>query len=232
MSIGKKLAAFGLAAVMSLSLTACMGGVTKADATVYIQGELDSTFKGVYNEDYLKLMDMTEAEAAENYTWNTEAEADILMSALDMYPTDATKEKVVELVKEIYSYSKYEVQPANKMESGSFAVEVLIEPIDILIQFVDNYDVNEIYSQVLSEHGIDSQEKLDAMSDADYEAMEDTYSDRVIEAIRGLIPGIGYCPEQSVILQLKLEDNVYTMVSTDWQKLDDMIIDYDGSYMS
>ena len=57
-----------------------------------------------------------------------------------------------------------------------------------------------------------------------------TYADAIIEGIQGLMPNLGYEPAQSVVIQLKLEDNVYTMVGTDWQNLDGMIIDYSGQY--
>ena len=33
------------------------------------------------------------------------------------------------------------------------------------------------------------------------------------------------------MLQMKLEDDYYTLVDTSWYTLDDMIIDYAGSYL-
>lgn len=230
MKIAKKLAAIGLAVALTASLAACGGGVSKNDATVYIQGELDSTYLGKYNEDYLKLMDMTAEEAEENnYMWNLEAEADIFMDAVSFDPTEETKAKVIELFKEIYAHSKYEVQPASKMENGSFAVEVLVEPIDILVQYTDNNSMSDIYYGLMEKYGVDFNTVGD-MSDEDYNAMETEFVDTVIAGIRALIPSIGYEKQQSVIIQLKLEDNTYNLVSTDWQKLDDMIIDYGGNY--
>ena len=94
MKISKRIAVLGAAAVLTAGLAAC-GGVTKDDATVYVKGQIDSTYLGQYNEDYLKLMDMTEAEAAEDYEWNLGAEADWFMDFASIYPSDETKEKVV-----------------------------------------------------------------------------------------------------------------------------------------
>ena len=91
MKIGKRIAVLGAAAVLAAGLAAC-GGVTKDDATVYVKGQIDSTYLGQYNEDYLKLMDMTEAEAAEDYEWNLGAEADWFMDFASIYPSDETKE--------------------------------------------------------------------------------------------------------------------------------------------
>ena len=231
MKFGKRLAAVGLAAAMTFALAACGGDVTPEEAMAYVKGELDSSYLGQYNEDYLELMDLTAEEAEEqNYVWNTEAEADIMMEAFEMYPSEETTTKMVELVKEIYSHSKYEVQSATKGEDGSYLVTVSIEPIDILVQYTDNYDLPPVWSEACAAHGVTAQEQIDAMSDAEYEALEQTYADAIIEGIQGLMPNLGYEPAQSVVIQLKLEDNVYTMVGTDWQNLDGMIIDYSGQY--
>lgn len=231
MKLGKRLAALSLGAVMVLSLAACGGDVTPDEAMAYIQGELDSCYLGKYNDDYLELMDLTAEEAEEqNYVWNTEAEADIMMDAFSMYPTEETTAEMVELVKELYSYSKYEVQSASKLEDGSYAVTVSIEPIDILVQYTEQNDISALWSNMLEKHGIATQEDMDAMSDADYEALENDYAAAIIQGIRDLIPNLGYEPAQSLVIQLQLEDNVYTMAGTDWQHLDGMIIDYNGQY--
>ena len=227
----KRWAAMALGAAMSLSLAACgLGGVSDSDAVTFVQGNLDAYYLGQYNDDYLKLMDMTEEEAAEDHAWNVEQEAQIMMTAFEMYATETTTAKMEELVEEIYSHSKYEVKSANKLDDGSYAVSVTVYPIDILVQYTSSTDHYAIWENLLTEHGITTQEDLDAMSDSDYEAMEDAYADTIIQGIRDLMPSIGYEPEQSVVLQLQLEGNVYTPVETDWQNLDAMIVDYSGQY--
>lgn len=227
MKIAKKLALLGLAVAMAVSLAAC-GDVSKKDVAVFIQGELDATYLGQYNEDYLKLMDMTAEELEEqNYIWNLEAEAELFMKTYGMEETDETTEKVIDLFKEIYSHSKYEVQTASKLENGSYAVEVLVDPIDVIVQFDKQYDVNDIYDGILEKNGIEDPR---TMSDEQYLALEAEYADAIISAIRDLLPNLGYGKQQSAMLQLKLEGNTYTLVETDWQKLDDMILDFYGSY--
>ena len=61
-------------------------------------------------------------------------------------------------------------------------------------------------------------------------ALENAYATAVLDGIRALLPEMGYGPEQSVVLQLQLEDDTYTLVGTDLQHLDSMIIDYSGQY--
>ena len=231
MKASKRWAAAALCAALALVLAACgLGDVSSSDAMAFVQGNLDAYYLGQYNEDYLTLMDMTAEEAAEDHAWNIEAEAEIMMDAFEMYPTETTTAKMEELVEEIYSHSKYEVKSADKLGDGSYAVSVSVYPIDILVQYTSSTDYPAIWENLLMEYGIYTQEDLDAMSDSDYEAMEDAYADAIIQGIRDLIPSIGYEAEQSVVLQLQLEDNVYTPVETDWQNLDAMVVDYSGQY--
>lgn len=225
-----RMAALLLAGVMALGLAAC-GGITSDDAEAYIQGLLDASYLGQYNQEYLDLADITEEESrTEDYEWNTAAEAEILRKYLAIQSTDAAVQQSVDLVKEIYSHSRYSVTGASKLEDGSYAVTVSIQPMDILIRYQNQTDVNEIWMTVLAEHGVMDQATLDAMSDEEYMALEDIYAAAVLDGIQALVPEMGYGPEQSVVLQLQLEGDTYTLVDTDWQHLDGMIIDYTGQY--
>lgn len=225
-----RMAALLLAGVMALGLAAC-GGITSDDAEAYIQGLLDASYLGQYNQEYLDLADITEEESrTEDYEWNTAAEAEILREYLAIQSTDAAVQQSVDLVKEIYSHSRYSVTGASKLEDGSYAVTVSIQPMDILIRYQNQTDVNEIWMTVLAEHGVMDQATLDAMSDEEYMALEDIYAAAVLDGIQALVPEMGYGPEQSVVLQLQLEGDTYTLVDTDWQHLDGMIIDYTGQY--
>ena len=185
----------------------------------------DITYLGQYDQDYLDLAGITEEESREeDYEWNTTAEADILRDYLAIQPTDAAVQQSVDLVKEIYSHSKYEVGAASKLDDGSYAVTVSVQPMDILIRYQNQTDVNEVWLAVLAEHGVTDQAALDAMSDEAYMALEDAYATAVLDGIRALLPEMGYGPEQSVVLQLQLEDDTYTLVGTDLQHLDSMIM--------
>ena len=225
-----RITALLLAGVMALGLAAC-GGITSDDAEAYIQGLLDASYLGQYNQEYLELADITEEEAREeDYEWNTAAEAEILREYLAIQSTDASIQKSVDLIKEIYSHSKYSVTGASKLEDGSYAVTVSIQPMDILIRYQNQTDVNEIWMTVLAEHGVMDQAALDAMSGEEYMVLEDAYAAAVLDGIQALVPEMGYGPEQSVVLQLQLEGDTYTLVGTDWQHLDSMMIDYSGQY--
>ena len=225
-----RITALLLAGVMALGLAAC-SSVTPEDAETYIQGLLDASYLGQYDPEYLELADITEEEAREeDYEWNTAAEAEILREYLAIQSTDASIQKSVDLIKEIYAHSKYSVTGASKLEDGSYAVTVSIQPMDILVRYTSQTDLNQVWQDILTEHGVTDQAALDAMSGEEYMVLEDAYAAAVLDGIRALLPEMGYGPEQSAVLQLQLEGDTYTLVGTDWQHLDSMIIDYTGQY--
>ena len=123
----------GLVLGAAVMLSAC--GVSRVDATTFIQGELDTVYRGVYSEDYLNLVeDMTRADAEEKYQSNVSAEAEYLLYYFlgVEYPDDAVTAKAESLIKEIYSHAQYTVGEADKLQSGDFVVEVTLSPIEIM----------------------------------------------------------------------------------------------------
>ena len=61
--------------------------------------------------------------------------------------------------------------------------------------------------------------------------MEAQYALRMMDRVEELLPQLSYGQDQSVMLQMDLSDNTYTLVSNSWANLDNMIIDYSGTYM-
>jgi len=219
--------ALALAACAVMTLAAC-GGVSRTDATDYIQGELDASYKGVYNESYLKVLDITEDEAKETFETNVSAEARYL---LDFFYVESTDEEVLaraeEVVTEIYSHAKYTVGKADKLQSGDFAVEVTLSPIEIIPLLTDDMYM-ECIDLALADAGVaDDAEEL---TDDQITQADSALGLRVLEKLEALIPELTYGTDQTVMMQLKEEDNVYTLVETGWQKLDEMMIDYNGAY--
>lgn len=207
-------------------MTACeFGGVTKKDATAYVQGEFDAAYLGKYNKDYMKLLEIDEKEAQDTYDWNISEEARItlLYFAID-YPTDAHNARAQELVKKIYSYAKYEIMPAEKTKDGDFEIEVKVSPMDIYQQITDE-DLQAIWTEVSG--GVNGND----MTQEEYEACDSEYADRILDLIESKIPNIGYENEQTITIRLELDsDNMYVMNEDDWREFDDRVIDYSGDY--
>lgn len=212
-------------------LTACdlnIGGVSTKDATNYIKGDLDCTYLGVYSPEYLKILEIDEAEAAEQYEWNVEQEGTRFLSyiGVDDY-TDAQLDQARELMREIYTHSKYEVGNAEKLSDGTFTSQIKIWPIEIMQQFTSE-QLDELIDEALTELNLDSNSDV---SDEDYAKFTDLYVTKTVELVSGLIPSLEYGTEQSVALRLQEDaDGNYVMSDTDWGSVDDMIIDYSGTF--
>lgn len=230
MKLSKKcLAAFVGVFLFSL-LSACgFGGVSAEDATTYVQGELDAAYLGKYNEDYLDLMDLTEDDAANSHMANVSAEAEYYLQYLGVYDIESLPEDVVsyaeETIEKIYAKSNYTVNSATQTEAGDYNVDITIYPIDIMQQLTAQ--ISDIWLTVTDGY---TQEDLDAMSDAEYNALDAEYARQATALLESLIPNIGYETPQSVVLKLQLVDNVYTAVETDFANIDMMMIDYTGAY--
>lgn len=223
MKIGKTLTAAALA-LCTLLVSCGGGGLTEKDAETYIKGHLDALYLGKVSQDYIDLVeDMTEAEAQEMHKTNVSAEAEILL--LDFleveYPTDEMTKRSEELIEQIYSKSQYKVGTGSKTKDGDFVVEVTVSPIEMLNLLSDDalYDA------------LDQSGYADAETEEELEAADAVYGMLALDLVEDLIGQITYGKDQIIMLQLKPDDDgYYTLVETGIQKVDEVIIDYSGSY--
>lgn len=227
-----------LAAVMAAAVLAALSGCqsTTKDATIYVKGELDATYLGTYDKDYIDVVkDMTEADAKEKYENNVEWEAEILvdylMNALLVEsPTDAVYDRAEEVVAKIYSNAKYTVADAEKLKSGDIAVEVTISPIEVIPNLTADF-AEEAWYSVLEDNGITTEEQMSALSDEEYETLDEQFALALLDELDSLAGKVEYGEDQVVMLQMKKDsDGYYSLVESGWQKLDEIMIDYYGSY--
>jgi hypothetical protein len=217
----KKLAALGLALAMALSLTACGGGLTTNDAKAYIQGIMDMTYLGQYNAEYLQLVGSTEAECEENYLTGLAVEADYFAYYFDSYLTDAVKDEVIQLYKEIYAHSSYTVKDAARTSDGGFNVTVEVYPMDILDQVVNG---DALWAFIDDFNARYEAGAFDGMSEDEYEA---EWLSGVVEIIRPYLDSIGYLDVTSIVVQIQAdEDGVFSLNEDDFSNLDMLLIDY------
>lgn len=224
----RALAAAG-AAAMLVVLAACQN-VAK-DATVYIQGELDATYLGTINEGYLDVVeDMTQADAQAKYEYNLQAEGEYLLSYLGVeLPTDGVYQRAQELVGEIYSHAKYTVADAQLLKSGDIAAEVTVSPIEIMTLIPEEFYA-QTWENVKQQAGV-SDDQVAVMSDEEYQQLDEQYAMALLDELEGLMGQLTYGTDQTVLLQMKQdEEGYYTLVETGMQQLDEMILDYTGAY--
>ncbi len=221
-----------LSVVLVLSLAACstvaglLGDESDRMAT-YIQGYLDMTYKGQFNEDYMEELSLTEEDMQERYENGLLVEAQFFENAIGLieYPTEESTQRLVDLYARIYSYSDYTVESSTMMESGNYAVEVSFRPIDIMTRFSPE-QFNEVFVDVLDEFGVHTEEELAAMSEEDYIKADGIYAQRIMDMVEEAIPGTGNGAERSVIVQIKDSGDYWEPVQEDIDTIDYYLIDY------
>ena len=218
-----------LALAMTLALTACggeSGEITKFDAAAYVDGLLQENYLGQFEQSYLELVGIDEEIAQDTHERCMEQEVGYFTYYFDVSePTDEIREEFQTLLEEIYSHTRYEVISAAEQEDGSFSVKVEVEPIDI-IQLVRS-DWDKSTEDFYEEYPV---ERINAMSDAEYEKMDQEWAQLILELVREKMPEIGNQTSQSIVVQVeKNEDGYYSIVSDDFSKLHDLILDYSGT---
>jgi len=227
----KRVWALVLAAALLAGLAGCGGG--GKSATTVIQGDLDAAYKGTYTQEYLDLVEgMTATDVEERYDYWTSAEAEYLLSFLDVnYPNDEVTDRAQQLVKDIYAKSKYTVGEGELLKSGDIAAEVTVSPIE-LFHLLEEDRFSEVWEDVLTRAGITESAELDAMDDDAYSELESEYGMLLLDELDGLLPQITYGEDQNVLLQMKKDsDGLYVLEEAGFQKVDEMMIDYYGDYM-
>ena len=198
--IWKRVTAAALSLTFVLSLSACGGGLSADDATTYVQGILDENYKGVYDPDFLELIDITENEAEETY-----------------------KAEVVDMYKQVYAKAKYTVDTATEVDDGTFGVKVTVEPLDVFDRVAEALwgDTPDARAEALYSQDVDS------MTDEEYAAYDAEWCRLVIDLTLEKLPEAEYLEAQSKVVQITLgDDNYWSLDEQDFSDLDWLILDY------
>ena len=229
----KKFLAAACGLLLILPLSACGGGGLSAeDAAVYVQGLLDETYLGVFEEDYLKLVDITEEEARETYEHGLEVSYQYLSKNFQFdnnYVTEKTREEAVDLLAEIYSHARYRVGTPAKTGDG-FTVEVTVQPIDLIPKVTGKYF--ESYSDAFSQtYAGATREEVDALPSDEAEAFwteyENAWALGVVELFRAHLGELDHLEPVSLIIRVEPdEDGLYAIPDADFANLDYLILAY------
>ena len=208
----KKLLLLGMAAALTAALAGCdllnFGDNMMKDSKVYVQGMLDNLYLGQANQEYLDLLDMTAEEAQEEYQNWLDQEIEYFFYYWDITEySDELTAKVADLYKQIYAKAKYTVGETTKLDSGAYAVEVSVEPMNIMT-LVTGDDMQAAYAEVNED--------------------EVAYGEKIVELVTAQLPNLGYEPAKEMVFQLKEDtDGYYTLVDDNIQDFDLYIINYD-----
>lgn len=212
MKRAKRFAALALALALALSLAGC--GAMEDVSRTLVQGNLDEIYLGKYSDEFLELVDITADEAEANYLQGLQTEAEFFTHYFDItYPTEELTNELVELYKEIYSHSRYEVGESTKVDDTTYGVQLTIYPIDIMQKVVDQSEpvITELNNQTFDT----------------YEAYDAAWAEAFIQLCRDNLDSVGYLDPVEMVVQVKRDDNnVWTIYEDDFQDIDLAMIHY------
>ena len=225
----RRLAALAAAVVVVMTLSACgglAGDKVKDDGQVYLQGLLDNLYLGQQNQDYLDLFEMSAGDASQEYADGLEAEAYRFAYTFGIDDLSGEVEtQIEEVLKEAYKNAKYTIQSSTKLESGNYAMEVEIQPIDVMIRITDD-DLVTAWEQTMEQFGV-RQEEVTAMSDEEYFPLDHHYAGLVLDQVRANLEHVGYEPAVTVTMTLQKDDEgYYDFSQDDFDRLDAKIMPY------
>ncbi len=218
----------------SILVDGFVDAINEETATIAVQGNLDVLYHGQINDDYLELVNATKEELLKDYNDGLAMSAEYFCyywgiigdgEAMDDLDS-ALQQRLIDLIEDITLKTKYSVQPAQTQSSG-YAVQVLIEPVDIMYTASDMYDAlsYQPLAQIMAEAETKDWENV---SDADYWAFANRYGNVIVDMFETLIPDLGYRDEKSVIIQIKQDEEGYlTINNDDLSNFEEQIIPYD-----
>ena len=220
----KRFAALALALGLTLTLGACKkSGLSTFDAKAYVEGLLKETYLGEFDEGYMTLVGITEEEAQATYENSLDVESNNFYYFYDIeYPAEEFHEKMMDLYKRIYAHAKFEVVSAAAQDDGSFSVKLSIEPINIVQLAEAKFE--EAMQPFYDKYPMEVQQ---AMSDAEYEAMDQEYAQMILDLYESVMPEIGNEEAQSLVVQIEMDaEGYYSLNDPDFGRIDELIINY------
>ncbi|MBQ3199611.1 MAG: hypothetical protein IJB67_04535 [Firmicutes bacterium] len=195
-------------------------GCGQYDAAAMLQGNLDVIYLGEYSPEYLQAVDLSadEAEAAYENGLLTSAKSfahkyDINWELL----SEETRERLVDLQREVYRHSKYEVGEA-VADGEDYLVELTVQPIDT-------------YSKFLAEDAegllADRQQRLDAgeLDGMSEQQLEEDWAQSILSLMEQRLDAVGYLPAETITVRIAPDEDGYlTITDSDFARIDGLII--------
>lgn len=219
MKNGKRLFCLLLILALVFSLTACrktneakgddpsqesQGEQQQDEATILVQGKLDSLYLGQYNEEYLKLRGISEEEAAAEREDNLSVNVEYFARTLYINGlTDEVRSELTELYQELFSKLSYRVTDSSQIDENNYAVTVEVAPADI-VQQIQEATANW----------------APATADTDAE-----WARTVLDTFREKLETLGYLEAQNLAVQVtKGEDGSWTVSDDNIYTIDEYIV--------
>lgn len=219
---------------MSLGLSAC-GNYSEDEIMTLVRGNINEIYLGQFDADYLEMVDSTPAAAKQSYLEGLEIEAEYFANYWGIVDanygesyddlSDRLQQDIIELYREIYSNTKYEIKSVVRQNDGSYAVKVVVDPIDIMEKASEIYE-NDEYEPLNTFWDKYAEVDIDAMTDEEYMDYTHEYGEIIVNLVKDQLPDLGYTEQKSQSIQVEEEDGLWTINDDDWAVFDGYVIYY------
>lgn len=227
----KRTLALCAALALFLGLSACgEDTMTVFDATAYVSGVLDETYKGSWNNAFLDLVDLTDGEAQDAYETALEEEYQRFSYQFQLNDdalTEETRGEVMDLLTEVCAKAQYSVKGAAALDDTRYAVEVAVRPMDLFLQV--RQDTLPGYQETFGEKYGDVE--LDGLTDEERAELESDYENDwamgVVRLCRDRLGLLGYLDVVPILVLVSPDDQgLYGMGDNDFSNLSALILPY------
>lgn len=229
-----------LAAALCLGLLLCSGcsttqaQINEYNATLFVRGVLDETYSGAPSEGYLRLMDITAEDALETCQTNLETEFSqrlaVRFQVNETFLKNDLKADYLALLEAVYAKASYTVGQATALDHGRYCVEVSVTPVTFFqAAYADGYA--KLRADFEKAHPLPDEEKQADMTAAQIrkanENFETKWAQEVYDYLYARLDAITTGPAVTKLV-LVTPDTAgnYTLSPTDFQDIDDLILQY------
>lgn len=214
----KKIVTALLLVAFIFCLTACSSD-DSAFLRDYLQGSLDSVYKGIHSKEYKEAIDNNnEFELNEHYLTGMGQEADYFAGYFQMEVLpDEIRNELIEFYQTLYSHAKYEVGTISK-SGDNYTAELTIYPLDLIVNYVESDEFSAY---------VDDFNANNNPNEMDLEVYETIWVRGIIDALNERMSDVGYLEAQKIAVLLQTNENgVYYITDQDMARIDQFMIAY------
>ena len=219
----KALTALTASLLCLLVLTSC-SEKPRFDASFYVTGVLNETYKGTATPEFLDMVQQTEDDMQAHYMESLSAESAYFFSAWDLDHlrlTEETKENLANLFAQIYAKASYTVAPAQALSDG-YAVGVTIHPITIMTSTpISLDDIQSLCPQI--DENMSYLEQMPFLDD-----YENAWTQGLIDVYTEELPRLSYGEPVELLVHITQDKDsgLFSMSDADLARIDSLILPY------
>lgn len=230
--------------LLALALAACLlvcagcsttqAQINQYNAVLFVRGVLDETYTGAPGDGYLRLMDLSAEDAEKTYQDNLSAEFSQRLAVRfeidETFLKNDLRADYLELLETVYAKASYTVAQATALDHGRYCVEVSIVPVTFFqAAYADGYA--KLRADFEKAHPLPDEDKQADMTAAQIRKAEENFARKwaqeVYDYLYARLDAVTTGPAVTKLVLVTPDTaGTYTLSPTDFQDIDDLILQY------